>query len=123
MRSPRRFYVYIMSNGPKAAILYVGITGDIRRRVWQHKNKLLPGFTARYNLTTLVYYECFVHPDSAINREKEIKGWRRSKKLKLIEAMNSRWEDLARDWQDMYKPSDQRIGRSLAPPEKRLCSG
>jgi putative endonuclease len=111
----RRYYVYIMTNGPKAAILYIGITGDLRRRVWQHKNKLLPGFTGRYNLTTLVYYECFVDPDEAINREKEIKGWRRSKKLELIESMNPRWEDLARDWQNMYKPSslvDREIPRS-----------
>jgi putative endonuclease len=102
----RPFYVYIMTNGPKAAILYVGVTGDLRRRVWQHKNRLAPGFTSRYGLTHLVYYESFVYPDAAIRREKEIKGWRRSKKLQLIESMNPRWEDLARDWQDMYKPSN-----------------
>jgi putative endonuclease len=105
MRPPRRFYVYIM-------ILYVGITGDLRRRVWQHKNKLAPGFTSRYNLTQLVYYECFVHPDAAIGREKEIKSWRRSKKLQLIEAMNPHWEDLARDWQNTYKPSAV-VGREI----------
>jgi putative endonuclease len=81
----RRFYVYIMTNGPKAAILYVGMTGDIRRRVWQHKNKPVSGFTGRYNLTRLVYFECFVYPDAAICREKEITGWRRSKKLKQDE--------------------------------------
>ncbi len=115
MRSCRRFYIYIMTNGPKAAILYVGMTGDIRRRVWQHKNEPVSGFTGRYNLTRLVYFECFVYPDAAICREKEIKGWRRSKKLKLIESMNPRWEDLARDWQDVYKPSspvDREIPRS-----------
>lgn len=78
MRAPRSFYVYIMTNGPKAAILYVGVTGDIRRRVWQHKNKLVPGFTQRYGLTCLVYFERFVYPDGAIRREKEIKAWRRS---------------------------------------------
>jgi putative endonuclease len=110
----RRFYISIMTNGPKAAILYVGMTGDIRRRVWQHKNKRV-GFTGRYNLTRLVYFESFVYPDAAICREKEIKGWRRSKKLELIESVNPRWKDLARDWQDMYEPSnpvDQEIPRS-----------
>jgi len=104
MRKPKLFYVYIMTNGPKAAILYTGITGNLSRRVWQHKNKLLPGFTSRYNLTRLVYYERFFYPDAAIDREKEIKGWRRSKKLKLIEAMNPAWNDLASEWQNLYKP-------------------
>ena len=106
MLSGRRFYIYIMTNGPLAATLYVGMSGDLRRRVWQHKNKAVPGFTGRYNLTRLIYFECFVYPDAAIRREKEIKGWRRSKKLKLIESMNPQWEDLARDWQDMYKRSN-----------------
>jgi putative endonuclease len=115
MRASRSFYVYIMTNGPKAAILYVGVTGDIRRRVWQHKNKLVPGFTQRYGLARLVYFERFVDPDAAIHREKEIKAWRRSKKLRLIESTNPRWEDLARDWQDMFKPAnavDREIPRS-----------
>jgi putative endonuclease len=84
MRSERRFYVYIMTNGPKSATLYIGVTGNLRRRIWEHKNKLVPGFTSRYNLTRLVYFECFAYPDEAINREKELKGWRRSKKLQLI---------------------------------------
>ena len=104
MRPPKQFFVYIMTNGPKPAVLYTGITGSLTRRVWQHKNKLTPGFTSRYNLTRLVYHECFVYPAAAIAREKEIKGWRRSKKIKLIESMNPRWEDLARDWGSMYKP-------------------
>jgi putative endonuclease len=82
MRPPKQFFVYIMTNGPKSAVLYTGITGNLTRRVWQHKNKLTPGFTSRYNLTRLVYYECFVYPDATINREKEIKGWRRSKEDK-----------------------------------------
>jgi putative endonuclease len=106
MESCRRFFIYIMTNGPLGATLYVGMTGDLRRRVWQHKNKPVSGFTSRYNLTRLIYFECFVYPDAAIRREKAIKGWRRSKKLKLSESMNPRWEDLARNWQDMYKPSD-----------------
>ena len=93
-----------MTNGPKGAVLYIGVTGSIRRRVWQHKNKLVAGFTSRYNLTQLVYSETFYYPDAAIAREKEMKGWRRSKKIALIEAMNPRWEDMARDWQNIYKP-------------------
>jgi len=107
------FFVYIMSNCPKSTVLYTGITGDLRRRVWQHKNKLSPGFTSRYNLTRLVYYESFIYPDAAIAREKEIKGWRRSKKIALIGSMNPRWEDLAKDWQNVYKPA--RAGRAEIP--------
>ena len=71
MRESKLFFVYIMSNGPKTAILYTGITGDLRRRVWQHKNKFLPGFASRYNLTQLVYYERFFYPDAAITRERK----------------------------------------------------
>jgi putative endonuclease len=59
MRAPKQFFVYMMTNGPKPAVLYTGVTGDLLRRVWQHKNKLIPGFTSRYNLTRLVYYERF----------------------------------------------------------------
>src|SRR5579864_1106504 len=104
MRAPKQFFVYIMTNGPKGATLYIGVTGDLRRRVWQHENKLVPGFTSRYNLKQLVYFETFYYPDAAIAREKEIKGWRRSKKIALIESRNPRWEDLARNWQNIYKP-------------------
>ena len=123
MRPLKRFFVYIMSNGPKGASLYIGITGDLRHRVWQHKNKLVPGFTSRYNVTQLVYYECFFYPDAAIAREEEIKGWLRSRKIALIESMNPRWEDLAREWQNQFKPDSAVAGRSFAPPEKRLRSG
>jgi putative endonuclease len=105
MRSPKAFFVYIMTNGPKPAILYTGITSDLRRRVWEHKTGVVPGFTSRYKVTRLAYYECFVYPDAAIAREKEIKAWRRSKKIKLIESMNPRWDDLAQGWQDLYKPA------------------
>jgi putative endonuclease len=86
MRPPKQFFVYIMTNGPKSAVLYTGITGNLVRRVWQHKNKLAPGFTSRYNLTQLVYYQLFFYPDAAIDREKEIKGWRRSKTHRIDES-------------------------------------
>jgi putative endonuclease len=124
MRPPKQFFVYIMTNGPKSAVLYTGITGNLPHRVWQHKHKLTPGFTRRYNLTCLVYYERFFYPDTAIDREKEIKGWRRSKeikgwrrskKIKLIESMNPRWEDLARDWGNEYRPEPAAAGRQEIP--------
>jgi putative endonuclease len=115
MRPPKQFFVYIMTNGPKSAVLYTGVTGNLVRRVWQHKNKLSPGFTSRYSVTCLVYYERFFYPDAAIAREKEIKGWRRSKKIKLIESMNPRWEDLAKDWGNKYKPDPAAAERGEIP--------
>ena len=104
MPKNRRFFVYIMTNRPRSHILYTGVTGNLPHRVYHHKNKLVPGFTSRYNLTRLVYYEEFVYPDAAINREKEIKAWRRGKKIRLIESMNPQWDDLAAKWMDIYKP-------------------
>jgi putative endonuclease len=104
VREPKRFCVYIMTNRPRSHVLYTGVTGKLTRRVFQHKNKLVPGFTSRYNLTRLAYYESFVYPDAAIAREKEIKGWRRSKKIRLIESMNPHWYDLAESWTETFKP-------------------
>ena len=109
MRAPRHFHVYIMTNRPRPRVLYTGVTGNLVRRVFQHKNKLMPGFTSRYNLTRLVYYGKFVFPDAAIAREKEIKGWRRSKKICLIESMNPHWRDLSDGWWDQYKPTREAI--------------
>jgi putative endonuclease len=97
-----------MTNGPRSHVLYTGITGYLPRRVFQHKHKLLPGFTSRYHVTRLVYYEMFAYPGDAIAREKEIKGWRRSKKIALIESMNPHWRDLASEWEDVYKPTERK---------------
>jgi len=72
MSKPKLFHVYIMTNRPRSHVLYTGIAGNLSYRVFQHKNQLVPGFTSRYNLTRLVYYECFAYPDAAIAREKEI---------------------------------------------------
>ena len=111
MRPPKHFYVYIMTNRPRSHTLYTGITGNLPRRVFEHKHKFIPGFTSRYNLTRLVYCERFAYPDNAIMREKEIKAWRRSKKIRLIESMNPRWYDLASGWEDVYKPdAARRVG-------------
>ena len=88
-----QYYVYIATN--KSKTLYVGVTNNLERRMYGHKEKLIPGFTSRYNITMLVYYE--VTPDvySAISREKQLKGWLRSKKIGLIESMNPDWRDLS----------------------------
>ena len=104
MRRPKHFWVYIMTNRSRSHVLYTGITSDLQQRAFQHKNKLLPGFTSRYNLTRLVYYELFYRAGEAIAREKQIKCWLRVKKIRLIESMNPGWEDLAAAWGEQYRP-------------------
>jgi putative endonuclease len=104
MRPAKHFYVYIMTNRPRSHVLYTGVTGNLSRRVFEHKNKLVPGFTERYNLTRLVYYEMFYFAGAAIEREKQIKGWSRSKKIALITSINPGWNDLAAEWGDQFKP-------------------
>jgi len=87
------YFVYIMAS--ISGVLYVGVTNDLQRRVYQHKHKLLKGFTSKYNVTRLVYYEHTPDVRAAIAREKQIKGYRREKKVALIEAMNRDWRDLS----------------------------
>jgi putative endonuclease len=101
-----------MTNNARSHVLYTGITGDLPRRVFEHKKKLHPSFTSRYNLTRLVYCEMFGYPDAAIAREKEIKSWVRSKKIKLIESLNPHWHDLAAEWEDLCKPVDRTPGNT-----------
>lgn len=79
-------------------MLYVGVTTDLEHRIRQHRQKLVPGFTSRYNVHRLVYYEETDEVEAAILREKQIKGWTRAKKVALIEAENPAWEDLAAGW-------------------------
>ena len=78
--------------------MYAGVTNDLERRIYERKHRLTPGFTSRYNIDRLVYYEHFTDIRSAIRREKEIKGWRRTKKLALVESVNPKWRDLSEDW-------------------------
>jgi putative endonuclease len=78
--------------------IYTGVTNDLQRRVWQHKNKLAPGFASRYNCTMLVYYEVTEDIRAAIEREKQIKGWKRTKKTELIRSQNPEWRDLSPEW-------------------------
>jgi putative endonuclease len=82
----------------KSRTLYAGITNNLERRVYEHKNKLIEGFTKRYNITKLVYYEVTSDVHAAIEREKQIKGWLRNKKIALIETMNPQWADLSEGW-------------------------
>jgi putative endonuclease len=89
----RTFYVYILFNASRT--LYTGVTNHLPRRLQEHRDKRPGGFTARYNLTQLAWYESFESAADAIRREKQIKGWARHKKLALIEAMNPHWEDLS----------------------------
>jgi putative endonuclease len=93
----KNMYVYVLSN-PKR-MLYTGVTSDLRSRILQHKQKTTPGYTSRYNITELVYFEAGTGPLEAIAREKQIKGWLRSKKIALIESLNPEWRDLADDWE------------------------
>jgi len=95
---PKSYYVYIMANHSRT--LYTGVTNNLLRRVMEHKKKELPGFTQKYNITQLVFYEETDDINAAIAREKQIKGWLRKKKIDLIETMNPKWADLSADWFD-----------------------
>jgi len=92
----KEYYVYIMTNRSKT--LYTGVTNDLTRRVFEHKNKMIDGFTRKYNITKLVYHEETNDIQAAIGREKQIKGWLRSKKVALIESVNPEWNDLSESW-------------------------
>ena len=101
----REYYTYIMAS--RSRTLYVGVTGDLHKRVFQHKWKEHNGFTARYNCDRLVWFERHQEISIAIAREKELKDWRRSLKTALIESLNPTWIDLSRDWYE-YEPADYR---------------
>ena len=91
----RQYFVYMMCN-QNAKVLYIGVTNDLVRRVYEHRNRQVPGFTHRYNVDRLVYFEATPDIQSAIAREKQIKGWRRGKKDELVSTLNPDWEDLGR---------------------------
>jgi putative endonuclease len=92
----RFYYVYILAS--RTQRLYIGVTNSLRRRVAEHKGKSIDGFTKRYNIDQLVYYEAFTDVRNAITREKRLKNWPRVWKIKLIEGNNPEWRDLAEDW-------------------------
>ena len=98
MSNRKTYYVYIMTN--RSRTLYIGVTNNIKRRVHQHRTGRAEGFTHRYRIDLLVYIETFTDVHSAIEREKQIKRWRRKKKLQLIERDNPDWRDLSDGWYD-----------------------
>jgi len=89
----KQFYVYILAN-KRNGTLYLGVTSDLVKRVWQHKNNLTEGFTKKYGIKKLVYYEVYQDIVNAIEREKQLKKWKRVWKLELIEEKNAEWRDL-----------------------------
>jgi len=91
-----KYFVYIMNS--QTGTLYTGVTNDLMRRVYEHKHKVVEGFTKTYNVTRLAFFEETTDVTAAIAREKQIKSWRRSKKIELIKSTNPTWEDLAEDW-------------------------
>ena len=98
----RNYFVYIISN--KSNTIYVGVTSNLSRRLWQHQNKLISGFSAKYNLNKLVYYEEYGSPRQAIEREKQIKGWTRKKKVDLIKTKNPDFKEIE-IWNKFRDPS------------------
>jgi putative endonuclease len=92
----KRYYVYILTNPSRT--LCTDITSHLQHRVYQHKTKQFPGFTSKYNVNRLVYFEVFEYVGNAIAREKEIKSWTRAKRVALIESKNPKWDDLSREW-------------------------
>jgi putative endonuclease len=111
------YYVYIMAS--KSRTLYTGVTSNLERRVLQHKGKLLPGFTTRYNIDRLVHFEACGDIVAAITREKQIKSWSRKKKIALIESVNRDWKDLNDAWYGAQggavRAQEQKSGRDSSP--------
>ena len=91
------YHVYILSNKTNT-VVYIGVTGDLMRRLWEYRNDVADGFTKRYHVHKLVYYESTTDAQAAIDREKQLIKWRRAKKNELIESINPAWKDLAADW-------------------------
>ena len=92
------YFVYILSNWDDS-VLYIGVTSNLPRRLYEHRNHLVQGFSSKYNTHKLVYYENTNDAYTAISREKQLKGWRREKKNKLISNMNPQWLDLSAGWE------------------------
>ena len=93
----KNYYVYIITNFTNST-LYIGVTNNLERRLYEHKNKLVDGFSKRYNLNKLVYFEETTNIETAIKREKQLKSWKRDKKETLIKNINPTWKDLSEEW-------------------------
>jgi putative endonuclease len=103
MSPEKHYYVYILAS--LSGTLYIGITNNLERRMVEHKEGLIPGFTKQYGVYRLVYFEVYTDVRNAIRREKQLKGWRREKKIALIRSTNPSWKDLARAWYEGRGPS------------------
>jgi putative endonuclease len=97
MSGIKKYYVYLLTNWNNK-VMYVGVTNNLGRRIYEHKNKMIKGFTEKYNVKKLVYFEETQDINTAIDREKEIKKWRRDKKNRLVNLMNPNWDDLSSGW-------------------------
>ena len=93
----KTYAVYILTNYNETTF-YVGVTGDLPKRIWEHKNKVVEGFTKKYNVDRLVYYEVTKDVESVLNREKQLKRWHRQWKINLIKEMNPEFKDLSENW-------------------------
>jgi putative endonuclease len=109
VENARGGFVYILAG--KSGVLYIGVTSQLNIRVLQHRHKLIDGFTKKYNVTRLVYFESFGDIRTAIAREKQIKGWRRARKIALIESKNPTWSDLA----ESFPKAPRRLVSTAAP--------
>ena len=98
----KTYAVYILTNYNETTF-YIGVTGDLQKRIWEHKNKVVEGFTKKYNVDRLVYYELTEDVESALNREKQLKRWHRQWKINLIKEMNPEFKDLSEQWLDAIK--------------------
>jgi putative endonuclease len=97
IKGSTQYYVYILTN-KNNKVLYIGVTNDLERRIYEHKNKLVEGFTKKYNLNKLIYYEMTEDISSAIEREKQLKNWHRDWKINLIKSFNPMWKDLGENF-------------------------
>ncbi len=109
MRTERRYFVYILAS--RSLNLYTGITDNIFRRALEHKSGTIEGFTKRYNINRLVYFETFKYVNNAIAREKQVKAWTRSKRITLIKSVNPSWQDLAEGWGEKAELQIPRFAR------------
>jgi putative endonuclease len=114
------YCIYIMAD--ESGVIYIGVTNDLERRIFEHKTGAIPGFSARYKLKKAVYFELFADVRAAIAREKQLKGWLRKRKVALIESVNPNWNDLAEQLPTKYH-GQQQIPHPRSPKPGRPGSG
>jgi len=112
MRERKTYFVYIL--GSLSGTLYIGLTSHPEKRVWQHKQNAASGFTSKYEVDRLLYWESYDDVRKAIDREKQLKGWRREKKIQLITSLNPHWVDLSRSWSEAFVPKGRDASTSPA---------